>query len=159
MKALKKFMATVAIAGVLGAGGVVFASEILTPADIAADLTGKSVTEVNQERAEGKTYGAIAQEADKLDEFKEEMLEQKKAILDQRVKEGLLTQEEADEVYNTMKNNQALCDGTGNGQMGKGCGAGFGNGKGLGQGKGQGMGRGQGCGAGWGNGNANVTVN
>jgi len=154
MKKMKKLIATVAVLGVLGAGGVVFASEILTPAQIAADLTGKSVTEVTEERADGKTYGTIANEADKLDEFRIQMLEQKKAILDQRVKDGTMTQEEADQIYNAIKENQALCDGTGNGKIGKGCGAGFGNGNGngLGKGRGQGMGRGMGYGAGLGNG-------
>lgn len=167
---IKKLIGMVAVLGVLGAGGVVFASEILRPADIAANLTGKSVTEVNQERAAGKTYGTMANEAGKLDEFKTQMIEQKKVILDQRVEEGRMTEEQADEIYNRIKDNQALCDGTGSGkaQIGKGCGVGFGNGnggngngKGLGQGrengvdKGQGMGRGQGQGqrgAGLGNG-------
>ncbi|MEL7566151.1 MAG: DUF2680 domain-containing protein [Dehalobacterium sp.] len=152
MKKMKKLIGTVAVLGVLGAGGAVFASEIFTPAQIAADLTGKSVAEVTEERAEGKTYGTIASEADKLEEFRSQMLEQKKAILDQRVKDGAMTQEQADQVYNAIKENQALCDGTGNGNAGLGCGAGFGrgNGNGLGQGRGQGMGKGLGCGAGLG---------
>lgn len=156
MKKMKKLIATVAVLGVLGAAGVVFASEIFTPADIAADVTGKSVTEVNQERAEGKTYGTIANEADKLDQFRDQMLEQKKAILDQRVADGRMTQEEADEIYNAIKNNQTLCDGTGNGQIGMGCGAGFGNGNGQGSGQGKGVGTGRGMGWGAGLRNANL---
>lgn len=151
---IKKLIGMVAVLGVLGAGGVVFASEVLKPADIAANLTGKSITEVNQERAAGKTYGAMASEVGKLDEFKTQMIEQKKAILDQRVEEGRITEEQADEIYNKIKDNQALCDGTGNGKIGKGCGVGFGNGngnglgQGKGQGKGQGVGMGNGCGRG-----------
>lgn len=43
------------------------------PAEVAAALTGKSVSEVNKERQSGKTYGAIANESGKLDEFKNEM--------------------------------------------------------------------------------------
>ncbi len=70
------------------------------------------------------------------------MLEQKKVLLDERVKDGTLTQQQADEIYNRMKNNQANCDGTGNARIGKNSGAGFGQGKG--------MGRGFGCGAGTG---------
>ena len=156
MKGLKKVLVTVAVVGVLGVGGVVFASEILTPANIAADVTGKSVTEVNQERAEGKTYGTIANEAAKLDEFRSQMLEQKKAILDQRVADGRMTQEEADEIYNAILENQAFCDGTGNGQIGRGCGAGFGNGNGQGSGQGKGLGTGRGMGWGAGLRNANL---
>ena len=113
-------------------------------------MTGKTVEEVNQERAAGETYGAIANEAGKLDEFKSQMLEQKKAVLDQRVKDGTLTQQQADEIYDTIKNNQVTCDGTGNIQNGKRCGAGFGSGAGKGQGMGRGIGRGAGMGFGGG---------
>ena len=46
------------------------------------------------------------------------MLEQKKIILDEKVKNGTLTQEKADEIINDIKNNQETCDGTGNGKFG-----------------------------------------
>jgi hypothetical protein len=71
---------------------------------------------------------------------KTQMLEQKKAVLDQRVKDGKLTQEKADEIYNAIKSNQATCDGTGSAQIGKKYGVGFG----MGQGAGKGMGKCQG---------------
>ncbi len=152
MKNIKKFVVMVVSVCVIGAAGMAYAADIKTPADIAAALTGKSVTDVNKEKIEGKTYGTIAKEAGKLDEFKAQMLEQRKAVLDQRVKDGEITQQQADDIYNAIKNNQATCDGSGNSQLGKRNGMGCGNGQGAGRGRGQGMmGRGTGLGNGGGN--------
>lgn len=144
MKNMKKIIAVIAAVGVLGTAGVAYATATKTPAEIAAALAGKTVEEVNKDRAAGETYGTIVNEAGKLDEFKEQMLEQKKLILDQRVKDGTLTQQQADDIYNAIKDNQATCDGTGNAQIGRKYGAGFGSGAGKGQGMGRGMGRGTG---------------
>lgn len=141
MKNLKKLVVVVTALSVMVAAGAVYAAPI-TPAEVVAGLAGKTVEQVNDLRAAGKTYGTVANEAGKLDEFKAQMLEQKKAILDQRVKDGSITQEQADAIYNNMKNNQSLCDGTGTGKGRMGNGAGFGMGRG--QGTGYGMGRGQG---------------
>lgn len=154
MKGFKKFVMAFTVLAVIGAGSAVYASAAMTPAEIAAGLTGKSVEALNQERAAGKTYGTIAKDAGKLEEFKSQMLEQKKLILDQRVAEGRFTQERADAIYNSIKTNQANCDGTGNAKIGKNAGAGFGQGQGNGMGKGLGKGigadanRGAGFGAG-----------
>lgn len=145
MKNIKRYAAVAATVVVLITAGAVFAAEIKTPADIASQITGKSVESLNTERASGKTYGAIAAESDKLDEFKSQMLEQKKAILDQRVTEGNLTSEKADEIYNAIKENMASCDGSGSVGSGKKSGSCFGNGAGCGVGRqdgGMGMGRG-----------------
>lgn len=144
MKNMKKLIAVVAAVGILGIAGAAYAAAVKTPAEVAAALAGKTVEAVKEERAAGKTYGAIAGDAGKLNEFKAQMLEQKKAILDQKVKDGVLTQEQADEIYNQMKSMQATCDGTGNARIGKKSGAGMG--KGLGRGQGQGLGKGLGRG-------------
>lgn len=144
---MKKLIVSVVAIGVLGLAGAAYAADMKAPADIAAALSGKSVEDVAKERAEGKTYGTIAKDAGKLEEFKAQMLEQKKAALDQRVKDGILTQQQADEIYNRIKTNQAACDGTGNAGIGKKSGAGFGQGKGAGRGMGRGTGMGNGrCG-------------
>ena len=135
MKNLKRFAAVAVVVTVLTTAGVALAAEFKTPAEIVSGLTGKSVESLNTERAEGKTYGTIAKESDKLDEFKAQMLEQKKAILDQNVEDGKLTQEEADEIYNSIKENAASCDGSGSQMIGRKSGAGFGNGAGCGTGK------------------------
>ncbi|WP_088224970.1 DUF2680 domain-containing protein [Desulfosporosinus sp. FKB] len=139
MKIYKKLAVSLTVLGMLGIAGTAYAAVNQTPADITASVTGQSITAVNQERASGKTYGTIAKEAGKLKEFQAQMLEQKKAILDQRVNDGQLTQQQADQIYTAIKSNQALCDGTGNcsglmgGQsMGRGTGNRMGSGKGMG---------------------------
>lgn len=131
MKNFKKLVAAATIVGILGVVGVAgasYATGATTPAGIVSALTGKSVEQVTAERAAGKTYGTIAKDAGKLDEFKTENLEQRKAVLNQRVKDGNLTQEQADAAYNSMKANQATCDGTGSARMGQRNGAGRGRG-------------------------------
>ena len=145
MKGNKKLFAVVLMIGLLGAAGFAYAAA-QSPADIAAGLTGKTVEALVAERAAGKTYGAIAGDAGKLEEFKTQMVAQKKAILDERVAAGTMTQEQADKIYAALQANMANCDGTGSGKaaIGKANGAGFGQGMGQGAGQGAGMGRGQG---------------
>lgn len=141
MKNLKKLVVVVTALGVLGTAGTVYAATFKTPAEITSQVTGKSVEAVNEERAAGKTYGTIANDAGKLDEFQNQLLEQRKAILDQQVKDGRLTQEQADTIYNNIKNNQATCNGAGLG-YGRGYGMGPGYGRAAGQGYGRGLGNG-----------------
>jgi len=145
MKNYKKLIAAATIVGMLGVVGVAgaaVATGATTPAGIVAGLTGKSVDAVTAERAAGKTYGTMAQEAGKLDQFKTENLAQKKVMLDQRVTEGNLTKAQADATYKSIEANQATCDGSGSGKMGQQNGMGFGQGMGAGQHNGGGMGRG-----------------
>jgi len=144
MKNLKKLVALAAVVGVIGTtGAVVYAATTRTPAEIAAGLTGKTVEEVYSERQAGKTFGTISNDAGKLEEFKTQMLEERKAILDERVKAGTLTQEQADTIYNTIKDNQVTCDATGSAGLGMRNGAGAVTGAcGLGNGQGKGTGRG-----------------
>lgn len=128
--------------------GVFAASGYNTPAEALAGLTGKTVEQVIQERQEtGKSYGVIADEAGKLEEFKDENLLIKKAVLDARVAAGTLTQAQADEILKAIETNQATCDGTGSARIGQKNGIGFGNGSGSGMrnGNGQGLGRGMGA--------------
>ena len=150
MKNIKKLVLSIAAVSILSTRVVFGVVATKTPADIVAGLTGKTVEEVTQERIAGKTYGTIAEEAGKLEEFKSETLQQKKGILDQRVKDGSLTQSEADEIYNSIATNQATCDGKGSAGIGRMNGAGFGQGRGQGMGQGRGQGRGMGKGLGQG---------
>ncbi|AZV58687.1 DUF2680 domain-containing protein [Clostridium sp. AWRP] len=148
MKNFKKFVAALTIVGAIGSASAVYAATSKTPAEVVSGLTGKTVEDLYKEHTAGKTFGTIANEAGKLEEFKTQMLDQKKAVLDQRVKDGNITQEKADEIYNAVKTNQAACDGTGSEQVGKKYGAGFGQGSGMGHGMGKGAGMGNGMGAG-----------
>jgi hypothetical protein len=145
MNNLKRYLAIVTVAGMIGSASIVFAA---SPAQIASGVTGKTTAELAKEKASGKTYGTIAKEAGKLDEFKAKMLVERKLILDQRVKEGRLTQADADAAYNALKNNQASCDGLGSAKIGQKFNAEFGKGmgKGLQDGSGKGKKMGGGCG-------------
>ncbi len=146
MKNIKTFALAIAVVSTLSSGMVFAAVTTKTPADITSGLTGKTVEQVTQEKASGKTYGTIAKEAGKLEEFKAESLTSKKQVLDQRVAEGKLTQAKSDEIYNSLKTNQESCDGTGSSSIGKTNGVGFGQGMGRGSGQGNGNGMGQGAG-------------
>ena len=144
-KNFKKLIAVTTIVGSLGVVGVAgasYATAATTPAGIVSALTGKSVETVTAERVAGATYGTIAQEAGKLDEFKTKNLVQKKAILEQRVKDDTITQEQADTMVKSLETNQATCDATGSAKIGQKSGMGFGQGGGQHSGGGMGMGRG-----------------
>jgi len=130
MKNLKNMItASMVVAAISVTSVTVFAaSKYGSPAEAAAALTGKSVEEVLQIRQEeNKTLGIQVNEVGKLDEFQQEILEQKKEVLQERVADGRLTQEQADVILSDIETNQALCDGTGTG-------IGMMNGSGLGQG-------------------------
>ena len=139
---MKKFAIALAATALISSTALAYAAT--RPVDIVSKLTGKSVDTLYQERQTGKTYGTIAKEAGKLEEFQAEMLKEKKAILDERVKAGTLTQAQADQIYNAIKNNQATCDGTSSAKIGQKYGVGFGQGMGYGMGQGRGAGKGQG---------------
>ena len=147
MTSAKKILSIGAVILAMGVTSIsVFAaSGYNTPAEIVAGLTGKTTKQVIQERQEtGKTYGAMADEAGKLEAFKKENLQIKKDILDKRVAAGTLTQAKADEILKAIEANQAICTGTGSAKIGQKFGAGFGNGNGMRNGNGQGLGRGMG---------------
>lgn len=95
----------------------------------------------------GKTCGTIANEAGVLTQFQAEVLEMKKDRLQTRVQAGTMSQEQADAIIETLKENQANCEGKGQCGVGQSMGACFGAGSGLGQGAGTGQRLGKGRGA------------
>lgn len=130
---MKKLMIGILTAGLLlvGATGV-FAATFKSPAEIYAQLKGVTVEEAYAAKATGSSYGQLAAEAGVLDEFKSKMLENRKAVIQDRVANGQLTQEQADAVIKNMEANQAVCDGTGmTGRGGAGRMGGFGQGQGA----------------------------
>jgi|SRR5690554_4445156 len=136
MKNIKKVLLIVTLLLVVTTVTAFAASNYNTPAEAAAGVTERTVDEVIKERSEtAKTYGTIANDAGKLDEFKREMLELKRERLNERVKDGTLTQEQADEFLATMEERQEYCNGTQE-RMGKNMRAGFGGMMGNGQGNG-----------------------
>lgn len=119
------------------------ASLFNSPTEVVANLTGQSVEQVIEQRKEtGKTYGTIANEAGKLDEFKIENMQVKKDILNARVAEETMIREQADEIINAIEASQAKCDSTGSTGIGREYGASFGNASGKGTGQGQELGNG-----------------
>jgi len=140
--------------------GTAFAATYKTPAQSVSDLTQIPVEKLYEERTAGKTYGEIANDNGVLDQFKDEMLQNKFQIIDERVKEGKITQENADAFKKAMEERMTDCDGTpdpNKTKLGQQFGGGMKFGGGMGQGQGQGAGMGQGSGAGLGRGNNNST--
>ena len=151
---MKKILIAVLILVLILATSITaFAVTGRTPAEIVAGLTGKTVEEVADLRYEqGKTYGQMAYEVSEeaWEDFRNEMLENKKAILKERVDDGTLTQEEADSIIANMEEMQDYCleNGGGFGMMRNKSGNGFGMGNGF-RNNGNGMGFGGGrCGRG-----------
>ena len=147
---MKKKLLVIAVVVAISIAGAVFAYAA-TPAEIVSDLTGLTQEEVTDLRASGSTYGKIAQDEGKFEEFKAAFLEARKERLAQMVEEGRITQERADEIIETISERIASCDGSFQGaskgefKMGFGAGQGLMNGSGDGKGfsqAGQGMRRG-----------------
>lgn len=112
-------------------------------AEIIAELSGDSIESIVNERSEtGKTYGAIVNESGYLAQFKEKSLEMKKEILNERVAEGSITQERANEIIDSIESNLENCDGSGVREHAQNKGSGFGgfNGNGKANGQGNGLG-------------------
>ena len=157
MTNLKKLVVLGAVILAVGSTSVMaYAAATATPAEIAASVTGRTLDQVTEEKTQNEiTYGAVAKNYDSLEEFQKAMLENKIAILEERVDNGSLAREKAEEIIKALEENQLTCDGTGEAKIGQSFGAGFGGmmgkGQGAGLGQGQGQGRGQG-GNGFGNG-------
>lgn len=140
----KKAIGLVAAIAILAGGSMTAlgASQYKSPAEAVAALTGRDVQSVQQERIEtGKTYGNIAKDAGKLEDFKQERLTQRTDRLSENVASGKMTQEEADTAIQNMKARMANCDGSGQGGNGAGRQDGSGqggNGAGRQDGSGQG---------------------
>jgi len=138
---MKKLFVVIAVVVVMSIGATVAlaATPAKAPAEIVSDLTGKTVDQVTEAREDGKTYGAQAAEADKLQEFKNERLAQYEIALDEAVQENRITQAEADELYETMGSRMDSCTGNGDGAGSNGgCGLG---GMMRGSNRGNGLGR------------------
>ena len=159
MKNNKKLLAALTAALVLASTTVVaLAAQWSTPAEAAAGVTGSTLEEVQQQRADGMTYGEIAQEAGKLEEFHQAMTDIHEERLEELAEQGRITREEADAWLAALEERQENCDGTGlrDGSCGWGAGCGYGAGNGpcdgAGYGAGNGVCDGSGRGAGMGRG-------
>jgi len=117
--------------------------------DVVAKLTGLDVADVTAKRTAGTSYADIAATKDVSSaKVIDESLKVRETILDEKVKAGTITSEQADAALTNMKTRLTervaatddSCTGTGGG--GRGQGGGMGRGQGGGQGRGMG---GAGC--------------
>jgi len=101
MKKIKKTAVVSLVVLALAATSLTaFAYTNNSPAQIVSELTGNSIEEVTAKRNDSdKTYGQIAYDEGLWEEFSKEMLENKKAFLQEKVTDGTLTQEEADTIF------------------------------------------------------------
>ena len=111
-----------------------------TLADIVAKLTGLSVDQVRTDRQAGKSFDAIASAKNvSADKVVSAALEARKAALDAAVKDGRVTQAQADTAYSNMKtritaNVSSTAPGCTGAGPGNGGGRGFRGGRGPGAG-------------------------
>jgi len=112
--------------------------------DIVAKLTGMSVEDVQEKREAGASFAEVAATKDvSAEKVVDEALDVRQEVLTARVKDGSITQDQADAALDRMQvrltdrvtSTDAGCDGAGGGRGG-----------GMGAGRGQGGGRGAGCG-------------
>lgn len=161
MKNFKKLTVVGAVVLALSLTSITAFAAVESPAEIVAGLTGQSVGSVVAEKTEsGKSYGTLAADAGKLEEFHAQVLELKKTRLEERVETGAITEERAEAILTAMETHQAGCNGTGDGNMyagenGSGSGNAYGgsNGNGVCDGTGDGVCDGTGLGNGASNGN------
>lgn len=144
----KKLVLLMAVVMVFGTMSVAFADSSFSPASVFAKLKGIDEEAAYQMRRDtGSNFGELAESEDFYAEFKEEIQESKRLRLDELVKEGVITQERADEILANFE----TCDGSrqhmqeNRGLFGKGQGQGqglghHGNNKGMGRGQQRGLG-------------------
>lgn len=140
----KRIVGLALVFGLLG-GSIAFAAAADSPAAVLAQITGMTADEAYQGRLQGEPYGKMAVDAGTLEEFQDNMLKYRKQIIDERVEQGLMTQEEADAWLEAYQERIEYCTEAGVGGPGYGCGGagiGFGRGGFQGQGFGRGMMRG-----------------
>lgn len=123
---LKKVVALGLTMVILG-GTTVFAS---TPAEIYSEVTGVTVEEAYEARQNGETFGKLADDKGLFEEFQQEMLEDKKVFIEEKVSDGTLTREKADEFIKTLEERIENCDPQNPQRQGQRMGIGFGKEKG-----------------------------
>lgn len=112
MKKYKRMAALLTVLALLTVSVVVFAATVKSPAEILSGLTGQSQEALAEKRADGETYGAMAANAGVLEQFRAGMLERRMARIEQKVEEGKLSPEDADQLRQAIQERQENCDGT-----------------------------------------------
>lgn len=126
MKKSKKLFLLISVVSIVAllTISVFAASAASSQAKAAAQATGMTAEEAVAIRTEtDKTYGEIAREAGNYEEFKTISLQRKFAVIDSRVEEGQMTEEDAASLKVKF---QEDCDGTGGVKLGQEYSVGFG---------------------------------
>ncbi|MEA3422230.1 MAG: hypothetical protein U9Q80_00220 [Bacillota bacterium] len=112
-----KKMISIILIGVLaiGFGALSFADAFGNPAETYSNLAGITVAEAYELKGADQTFGDLAKESGFWDDFVAATLAGKIAIVEARLADGTLTQEEADEIIAQIND----CDGSGESALGK----------------------------------------
>lgn len=93
---------------IFGTMSIAFADASFNPASIFAKFKGIDEEDAYQIRRDsGMSFGELAQDEDFYEEFRQEIQEGKKSRLDELVKEGVISQERANEILANFE----TCDG------------------------------------------------
>jgi len=126
----KTILVLAVVVMVFGTMSVAFADASWGPLAILEKLSGESQEDIYAMREEGETLGDVAKELEVYEAFRAEALTQKKAMLQEMIQAGEISEEEAEEVLAAFES----CDGTqqqvlqGEGLFGQRAGNGQGNG-------------------------------
>lgn len=141
----KKIIIMMGISALIMTSGIaVYAGQGFSPVERLSELTATPVETLYEEKGD-LTFGELASQKGVIEEFRKDMLENKKNILEQRVTDKRLAQEEADAIYSKLLEKREDCDGSGFQRNEEKLGLGFGTGNGMGNG--EKISRGQGFGA------------
>lgn len=136
MKKARKLIVSMSALVLVAATSIgVYAAESMNPAQTLSELTGMTIEALYEAKGD-KTFGVLAQELEVADAFRKDMIANKLAIIEERVANGTLTREAADDMIAVILENQENCDGTGLNQGEGKIGLGFGRGHGMGNGHG-----------------------
>ena len=90
-----------------------------TPREALSAITGKTTDEIHALRyEEGMSHAELFETDAQYEDFKSEVLEQRKERIDERVLDGRISQERADEIKNQMDENTEMFEGRGFGRSG-----------------------------------------
>ena len=133
---MKKFRRTLIVLAAIAVIGTISITSLAAggfgnPAQTLADLTNQNVEDVEQAKVDtGDTYCEMATDAGVYDEFQAARIDDRTDVIESRVADGTLTQEEADEIIADIEERMADCDGTCEGLGGLNLGLGSKNGMG-----------------------------
>ncbi len=107
----KILIGLIAVALLLVGANSVIGATFKSPAEIYAEIKGISVEDAYAQRNAG-SFCLQAEDAEVADEFRAQMLENRKVVIQEKVAAGELTQEQANDIIANMEENTVYCDGS-----------------------------------------------